>query len=163
MKAMLYVATAVLVLFAVTGQGQQPKGPDHGTKPDAPRPVFKNYKELMWEKILPDLGDSSPEICILRVEPKTKATQLLIRTPKAIHVRKHWHSANETHMMIAGTYVFACDGQRVEEGPGSFNYMPAKMVHEAWASAGSLVFITVDGPWDINWVDGAPTATDLIK
>ena len=57
----------------------------------------------------------------------------------------------------------ACDGEKVEQGPGSFNYLPAKMVHEAWTSAGSVVFITVDRPWDVNWVDGAPTVADLSK
>jgi hypothetical protein len=47
--------------------------------------------------------------------------------------------------------------------PGGFNYMPAKMVHEAWLPANSLTFITVDGPWDVNWVEGPPTAADLTK
>jgi mannose-6-phosphate isomerase-like protein (cupin superfamily) len=87
----------------------------------------------------------------------------MIRAPKALHVRKHWHSANETHTMISGTAAFACEGKRVEQDPGSFNYMPAKMVHDAWISGGSLTFITVDGAWDVNWVEGPPTATDLIK
>jgi mannose-6-phosphate isomerase-like protein (cupin superfamily) len=163
MKAVLSVTVAVLVTFAVSGRGQPPKGPAHGAKADTPEAIFKNYADLRWDKILPDLGDSSPEICVLHVDPKTKATKLLIRTPKAIHIRKHWHSANETHTMIVGTAVFACDGRRVEQGPGSFNYLPAKMVHEAWTSAGSVVFITVDGPWNVNWVDGAPTAKDLTK
>jgi hypothetical protein len=128
-----------------------------------PQAVFKNYQDLKWEKILPDLGGASPEICILHVDPKTRATKLLIRTPKALHVRKHWHSANETHTMVFGTAVFACDGRRVEQPPGSFNYLPAKMVHEAWVPEGGLVFITVDGPWDVHWVDGAPTAADLTR
>ncbi|HET6572621.1 MAG TPA: AraC family ligand binding domain-containing protein [Fimbriiglobus sp.] len=163
MKVMLYVAAAVLVSFAVSGRGQPPKAPAHGAKADMPEAVFKNYKDMKWVKILPDLGESSPEICILHVDPKSKATKLMIRTTKGLHVRKHWHSANETHTMIVGTAVFACDGKRIEQGPGSFNYMPAKMVHEAWLPAGSLTFITVDGPWDVNWVDGAPTAADLSK
>lgn len=158
MKVMVYMSAAVLVTFAMSGRGQEP---GHGK--DMPEAIFKNFKDLKWEKILPDLKESSPEICILHVEPKTKATKLLIRLPKAIHIRKHWHSANETHTMIVGTATFACDGKRIEQGPGSFNYLPAKMVHEAWPSAGSVVFITVDGPWDVNWVDGAPTAKDLIK
>ena len=85
----------------------------------------------------------------------------MIRTPAAIHVRRHWHSANETHTIIRGTAVLQCEGQRAELGPGSFNFMPAKMVHEAWLPAHSLTFITVDGAWDINWVDGPPTAADL--
>jgi hypothetical protein len=37
------------------------------------------------------------------------------------------------------------------------------MVHEAWLPAGALVFITVDGAWDVNWVEGPPTAADLAK
>lgn len=159
----LCVAIAVVVGFAVNGRGQEPKVPAHAATADTPQAVFNNYKDLKWDKILPDLGESSPEICILHVDPKTKATKLLIRMPKGIHIRKHWHSANETHTMIVGTIVFACDGERIEQGPGSFNYLPAKMVHEAWPSAGSVVFITVDGPWDVNWVEGAPTAADLTK
>ena len=37
------------------------------------------------------------------------------------------------------------------------------MVHEVWVPAGGLVFITVDGPWDVNWVEGAPSAADIMK
>lgn len=128
-----------------------------------PQMIFSNYEDLKWNKILPDLGENSPEICILRIDPKTQATSLLIRAPKGIHVRKHWHSANETHTVILGTQVFACEGKRIEQGPGSFNYMPARMVHEAWLPAGALVFITVDGAWDVNWIEGPPTAADLTK
>ena len=129
----------------------------------ANQPMFMKLQDVKWNKILPDLGEASPEIAILRVDPRTQATQLLIRTPKGIHVRKHWHTANETHTMIVGTATFACDGKRAEIGPGGFNFMPARMVHEAWLPAGSLTFITVDGAWDVNWVEGAPTAADITK
>jgi quercetin dioxygenase-like cupin family protein len=125
------------------------------------QPAFISYPELTWNKIVPELGARSPEIAILHVDPTTQATQLMIRTPAAIHVRRHWHSANETHTMIRGTAILACDGQRAELGPGSFNFMPAKMIHEAWLPADSLTFITVDRAWDIHWVEGAPTAADL--
>jgi mannose-6-phosphate isomerase-like protein (cupin superfamily) len=130
---------------------------------DTDKPTFQDMGQAQWKKMLPDLGDASPEIAILHVDPNTHATQLLIRSPQALHVRKHWHSANETHTMIMGTATFGCDGKKVELGPGGFNYMPARMVHEAWTSAGSVVFITVDGPWDVNWVEGAPTSADLIQ
>ena len=130
---------------------------------NAQEPIFKKLSDLKWDKILPDLGADSPEICVLRVDPKTQATQLLIRTPKAIHVRKHWHTANESHTMIKGTATLACEGKRVEIGPGGYNYMPAKMVHEAWLPANSLTLITVDSAWDINWVEGPPTSADLSR
>lgn len=129
----------------------------------AAQPVFTSYQDFKWAKVIPELGPDGPDICILHVEPKTQATKLMIRIPKGIHVRKHWHSANETHTIIVGTAVMACGGKPMELGPGSFNYMPAKMVHEAWLPAGSLTFITVDGAWDVNWAEGAPTAADFMK
>jgi mannose-6-phosphate isomerase-like protein (cupin superfamily) len=147
------IAGVMLAVFSALG----------GEPPETSQMIFRDYPALKWDKIVPELGDDSPQICILHVDPKTKASQLLIRTPTGIHVRRHWHSANETHTTVLGTWTFECGGERVEQGPGSFNYIPAKMVHEAWAPAGGLVFITVDGPWDNNWVDGPPTATDLRK
>lgn len=154
---------AVMLGVAVTVRGVPTPEAAQGPATDTPQAVFRNFQDFKWEKILPDLGENSPEICILGVDPKTQAAKLMIRAPKAIHVRKHWHSANETHTVILGTFVFACEGKRVEQGPGSFNYLPAKMVHEAWLPAGSLVFITVDGAWDLNWVEGPSTAADLAK
>ena len=164
MKTKWYLAIAGVALtsFVVSDRAAEPEAtaPTDATENAA---IFKSFSDLKWDKILPDLGESSPEICILRVDPKTQATSLLIRTSKAIHVRKHWHTANETHTMIKGTAKLACDGKSAEIGPGGFNFMPAKMVHEAWLPAASLTFITVDGAWDINWVEGPPTAADLSR
>ena len=161
MKTKLYLAIvfAALTSFALSERGAEPGATSAEAGPNAPE--FKNLSDLKWDKILPDLGADSPEICILHVDPKTQATSLLIRTPKAIHVRKHWHTANESHTIISGTAVLACDGKKVELAQGGFNFMPAKMVHEAWLPAGSLTFITVDSAWDINWVEGPPTTADL--
>jgi len=64
------------------------------------------YEDLKWQAIVPELGEDSPQIAILRVDPSTKATQLLIRTPRKVHVPMHWHSANETHTIIQGTATF---------------------------------------------------------
>ena len=119
------------------------------------------YDNLKWETMVPELGADSPQAAILRVDPKTQATQLLIRIPKQMHVPMHWHSANETHTVIKGTFVFEHEGERHELGPGGFNYLPARMAHQAWASDDALVFITVDAGWDVNWVNGPPTKRDL--
>jgi mannose-6-phosphate isomerase-like protein (cupin superfamily) len=162
MKTILYVAIIGTASFPVCGHAEKPQGPAQGAKADMPEPIFKLYKDLKWEKLIPDL-EGSPEICTLHVDPKTKASKLLIRCPKAMGARKHWHTANETHTVILGQVIYECDGKRVQLGQGSFNYIPSKMVHEAWSSAGSLVFITVDGPWDLHHTDGAPTAADVIK
>jgi quercetin dioxygenase-like cupin family protein len=120
------------------------------------------YGDLKWQPIVPELGADSPQISVLRVDPKTQATQLLIHMPKRMHVPMHWHTANETHTMIRGTMVFEHDGQRHELGSGGFNYLPARTHHQAWSTSDdALVFITVDSAWDINWLNGPPTRSNL--
>ena len=130
----------------------------NGSRPPA---MGVRYEDLKWQPIVPELGADSPQVSILRVDPKTQATQLLIRMPKAMHVPMHWHSANETHTVIRGTFVFEHDGQQHELGPGGFNYLPARMHHQAWSTDDALVFITVDSGWDVNWVNGPPTKANL--
>ena len=155
------VALAVAACCCGARARTQPAAPTPGTASQPP--TFLGYTDFTWNKIIPELGARSPEIAILHVDPTTQATDLMIRTPAAIHVRRHWHSANETHTIIRGRAILECDGQRAELGLGSFNFMPARMVHEAWLPADSLTFITVDRAWDINWVEGPPTAADLGK
>ena len=101
------------------------------------------------------MGDGSQEVAILHVNPTTKATELIIRAPKDYHVGRHWHSSNETITVIRGTFVVGHENseQKMELTQGSYAYMPAKMAHDAWTKdEGATFFVTVDGPFDINWV-----------
>jgi quercetin dioxygenase-like cupin family protein len=150
--AVLLIASSVAAIAQTTVHS-----PSHS--PD--QPIYLKFEDMKWEKIVPELGDGSPEIVILRVDPGTQATKLMIRVPKNFHVPKHWHTANETHTVVSGTFIMQHEGgQRHELGPGSFNYVPSKAVHEAWTKPdeGALLFITVDGSWDVNWVEGPPQA-----
>jgi mannose-6-phosphate isomerase-like protein (cupin superfamily) len=150
----------LLLLVAVLGVARNDSGGTTATS-DASQAMSARYEDLIWQTMVPELGDDSPQISILRVDPKTNATHLLIRTPKKMHVPMHWHSANETHTMIQGTAVIEHEGKREQLGPGGFNYIPAKMQHQAWTSEGAVVFITVDAAWDVNWVRNPPGKTDL--
>ncbi len=142
--------------LATPQEGKKPGQSSPGNADTSPHYLSAKFDDLKWERMFPEFGGDSPEIAILRVDPKTEATQLLIWTPKKFSVPRHWHTANETHTVLRGTIVFECEGKRDELGPGSFNYIPSKMIHRAWTSDGSMVFITVDSSWDINWVDGPP-------
>ncbi|MGB8898836.1 MAG: cupin domain-containing protein [Methylocella sp.] len=145
----------LMMIFAVSPAAAQTSAPpSHDGSAHA---VYQKFQDLKWEKLIPELGAASAEIAILNVDPKSGATQLMIRSPKNYHAPKHWHTANETHTVISGTFIMQHDGGAREElGPGSYNRMPSKMIHEAWSKPdeGNLVFITVDGPWDLNLVDG---------
>jgi mannose-6-phosphate isomerase-like protein (cupin superfamily) len=173
MKKTAYLATTALlatlgsVLVTRTAVANRPaNAANAAAKTSAERsagsaaaPIFVRLEDVKWERIVPDLGTNSPEITILHMDPKTRATQLLIRVPKDFYVPRHWHSANETHTIISGTFVMECEGKQVELGPGSFNHMPNRMIHHAWTKPGegALLFITVDSAWDVNWVNGPPT------
>jgi mannose-6-phosphate isomerase-like protein (cupin superfamily) len=162
MRKIIWTGTLLvaLTLPAQSSSQHHTAAPSHA---DVTRSHAMNarYDDLQWETMVPELGDASPQAAILRVDPKTRATHLLIRMPKQMHVPVHWHSANETHTVIKGTMVFEHDGQRHELGPGGFNYVPARTPHQAWSSDDALVFITVDAGWDVNWVNGPPTKSNL--
>jgi quercetin dioxygenase-like cupin family protein len=152
MIAMLCGLTPQLVLAA-----DRPPGPE-------PRVMTMLPQDLKWERIVPELGEKSPEITILRVDPNTKATQLMIRIPKNVHVPKHWHTANETHTILSGTFIVECEGKRDSLGAGAWNYIPHQTTHEAWTKPdeGTVLFITVDAAWDVNWTPGPPKPSDFI-
>jgi quercetin dioxygenase-like cupin family protein len=145
----------LLLLVAVSPAAAQTTAPPFHAGPA--HAIYQKFQDLKWEKLIPELGAASAEITILNVDPISGATQLMIRSPKNYHAPKHWHTANETHTVISGTFIMQHDGGAREElGPGSYNRMPSMVIHEAWSKLdeGNLVFITVDGPWDLNLVDG---------
>ena len=156
---LVLLALPLLVSVLLLAAGREEKAQTSG----ASQAMSVGLEDVKWEVMLPELGKDSPQITILRVDPHTQATQLMIRAPRAIHVPFHWHSANETHTMIRGVAVFEHAGKREKLGPGGFNYIPARMQHQAWLSDNALTFITVDSAWDITWVSGPPQKSDVGK
>jgi len=157
------IGTVLLVTLTLSAQSSAQHHPAPGSQAGASPldAISAQYGDLHWQPIVPELGADGPQVSILRVDARTHATQLLIRVPKQMHVPMHWHGANETHTVIKGTMVFEHESKRHELGPGGFNYLPARLHHQAWSSDDALVFITVDSGWDINWVSGPPTRSDL--
>jgi quercetin dioxygenase-like cupin family protein len=127
--------------------------------------VMKNQADLTWEKMLPELGEDSPLFAILRIDPQTSATTLMIQFPKALHIPKHTHEKSETHIILGGAHVFEHNdsGKRFDVREHGYIYMPGHFVHEAWVPAGSKAVIILEDGWKVNWLEGPPTALDLGK
>jgi hypothetical protein len=49
---------------------------------------LRNIGDMKWELMLRDLGKDSPRFTILRADPRTDATTLMIEFPTAIHIPK---------------------------------------------------------------------------
>jgi mannose-6-phosphate isomerase-like protein (cupin superfamily) len=154
------VVAGGLALGMALGLSALAEGPQAGS---GSHHMNVSVQDMKWQRIFPELGERSSEIAILHSDPMTHATELMIRVPKDAHVPKHWHTANETHTVVSGTFIIECEGKREALGPGAFNYIPSRMHHEAWTTPGegALLFITVDSAWDINWVNGPPKPADL--
>jgi len=125
--------------------------------------VLRNKPDLKWEKMLPELGKDSPEYTILRVDPNTDATTLLLEFPTAIHIPKHTHEKSESHFLLAGSHLFENNvtGERFEVEAGGYFYLPGKIMHEAWVPAGTRALIILESGWKVDWLNGPPTSMDL--
>jgi len=116
------------------------------------------FQDLQWKKAATPQRDCQYEVAILRVDPQTQATQMLIRRAENCHVPRHWHTASEAITVISGTFILECDGKRETLAAGSFAYVPSRTVHQVWTKAdeGSLGVVAMDGPMDAHWVEGTP-------
>jgi quercetin dioxygenase-like cupin family protein len=125
---------------------------------DAPATI--QFRDLKWQQTNPERGANSPQVAILHESPR--ATELLIRNPKNFHVPRHWHSADETLLVLQGSFIVKHDGdeQRMTLTPGgALAWVPANMIHEAWTppDQDTVLYVTTAGKFDINWVDNQPT------
>ena len=125
--------------------------------------ILKNRPDHQWEEMLPELGKDSPLFTILRVDPQTGATTLMIDFPTALHIPKHTHEKSESHFILRGSHLFENNdtGERCDVQAGGYFYLPGHVVHEAWVPAGSQAIIILEDGWKVNWLDGAPTAKDV--
>jgi len=127
--------------------------------------ISRNLDDLKWETMLPDLGAHSPRFVILRVDPQTEATTLMIDFPTALHIPKHTHEKSETHILLGGAHVFedTATGKRFDIQRHGYIYMPGEFVHEAWVPANSRAVIILEGGWKVNWLEGPPSVEDIGK
>jgi quercetin dioxygenase-like cupin family protein len=125
--------------------------------------VMKNKEDLKWEMMLPELGADSPLFAVLRIDPKTNATTIMIEFPKALHIPLHTHEKSETHIILGGSHLFEYEGKRFDVKEHGYIYMPGKFLHEAWVPAGSKAVIILEDGWKVDWLEGPPTAKDLGK
>jgi quercetin dioxygenase-like cupin family protein len=125
--------------------------------------ILRNEGDMKWELMLPDLGKDSPRFTILRADPETDATTLMIEFPTAIHIPKHTHAKSETHFLLEGSHTFGRDRELFTVNKGGYFYMAGGIVHEAWVPAGARAIIILEDGWKVDWSEGGPTSADLGK
>ena len=102
---------------------------------------------------IPDMPDCATG-AVLRGDPRSEPSWVLLKLASNCRVPLHWHSVNEDMIVISGQGSIAMtDAPALEFVPGAFASLPAHHTHQANCKFECLLFASSDGPFDIHYVD----------
>lgn len=156
---MLARVTAVLLASLVGASYATAQEDVRNPRPERLTSVMLVPEGLKWEP--EHAAPDQSQIAIFHVDQKTGATELYFRLPPHFHAVRHWHSANETNVVVRGTFIIQHDGgERMTMIAGNSSVMPRRMVHQAWSEGEeTIVYVSLDGPWDYHAAkDSLPTS-----
>ena len=116
--------------------------------------------KVTWGPAPPALP-AGAQIGVLEGDPGQKgAITLRLQFPANYTLPPHWHSMTERVTVLSGALHVGMgdtlDRQRSQAlQPGGFVSLPAKMHHYAWTATPTVVQITLEGPFDIFYVNPA--------
>jgi quercetin dioxygenase-like cupin family protein len=142
------LATVAMTLAAV-GSAQEKKPADHGIfSPDA----------IQWQPGPPSLAPGA-RAAVLEGDPTREGIfTMRLSFPDGFEVKPHWHPATERVTVITGMLNLGMGDtfDRAKTKPlsaGSFVFMPPKMHHFAWAKGDTILQLTGQGPWTVNYLN----------
>lgn len=115
---------------------------------------------VKWGPAPPALPPGA-QIGVLEGDPGQKgAVPLRLHFPANYTIPPHWHSMTERVTVLSGTLQVGMgdtlDRQRSQAlQVGGFASLPAKMHHYAWTATPTVVQISLEGPFDIYYVNPA--------
>jgi ChrR-like protein with cupin domain len=136
------------LLAAVTAVGVSV--PTHAK--DAEQMVTLNPQTLKFTPI-PDMPPCA-SAAILRGDPRSGPAWVLLKLASGCRVPWHWHTANETLLVIGGRGSLAMkDGPPLQFVPGAYAALPSHHAHQASCTRACLFFNGADDAFDIHYVD----------
>lgn len=114
--------------------------------------------KVVWGPAPPVLP-AGAQISVLEGDPHEKGpVTLRLKFPANYNIPPHWHSMTERVTVLSGAlHVGMGDtldrkaSQTLE--PGGFVSLPAKMHHFAWTASPTVVQISLEGPFDIFYIN----------
>jgi len=95
-------------------------------------------------------------LSVLHGDPSKGPSTILLKFAPGCSVPWHWHTANETLVMVSGSASAQMkDGQPLAMKAGDFLYLPAKGIHRFSAKSAVYLYDMPDGAFDIHYVDAA--------
>jgi hypothetical protein len=89
----------------------------------------------------------------LHGDPRIGPFWTLLKLASGCRVPRHWHSANESLVVVSGQGKIAMkDGPSLPFVPGAYASLPSHHMHEASCVRECLLFTISDGAYDIHYV-----------
>ena len=114
--------------------------------------------KVQWAPAPPFLP-AGAEVSVLEGDPHAAGeVTLRLRFPANYNIPAHWHSMTERVTVLSGTFHVGM-GDRLDRKAsqtleaGGFVSLPAKMNHFAWTDKPAVVQISLQGPFDIFYVN----------
>jgi Domain of unknown function (DUF4437) len=114
--------------------------------------------KVQWGPAPPALP-AGAEISVLEGNPSEKGTVTLrLRFPANYNIPAHWHSMTERLTVLSGALNVGM-GDKLDRqasqalAPGGFVSLTAKMHHFAWTTTPTVVQISLEGPFDVFYVN----------
>ncbi|HVL77840.1 MAG TPA: cupin domain-containing protein [Sphingomicrobium sp.] len=113
--------------------------------------------QLQWGAGPPSLPPGAQAVALYGNPAAEGLFVLRVRLPDGYRIPPHTHRGPEILTVLSGTFHLAmgADGEPAALGAGSFFALPAGMVHHARAEGETVVQISTNGPWQIDYVNPA--------
>lgn len=93
-------------------------------------------------------------VSVLRGDPTKGPSTLLLKFTPGCRVPWHWHTANESLVLVNGTGEAQMkNGQSMAMKAGDYLYLPAKGIHRFTAKSVAYLYDMPEGAFDIHYVD----------
>jgi quercetin dioxygenase-like cupin family protein len=121
---------------------------------DTEQMVTLNPQKLKFTQI-PDMP-ACASAAILRGNPRYGPAWVLLKLASGCQVPWHWHSANETLVVISGRGAVSMkDGASLRFLPGAYASLPSHQQHKASCSRTCVLFNGADAAFDIHYMDAS--------
>lgn len=119
-----------------------------------------NVKDMKWSDAPPALPKGGKMAVLFGDPSKDGAFSIRAKLPAGYMVPPHFHSKDENLTVLSGAlYIGMSDSVDKKTAQalqaGGFHHLPAKAHHYAFTKAPTVLQISGDGPFDINYLNAA--------
>lgn len=120
--------------------------------------VFVNAGDIKWGAAPPVLPKGA-KLAVLYGDPGKPGPYVLrLAAPANYRIPPHWHTQTENLTIVSGALYLGMGDRLVAKEAqalkaGGYHYLPAKQHHYAFTRGATVIQVSGEGPFDINYID----------